>query len=185
METDLGASYYRRFLDGDESGFDDILNLYHDNLIVFIHRLVHQYETAEDLAADTFMELLVHKNRYRFKSSFKTYLFSIARHKAIDHIRHESRYSMLSSDSEHAAELSDFEEMEENFLATEERKELRKAISSLPEDYAAYLHLAYFEELSTDEIAKIMKKTKKQIANIAYRSKKALETAMGKEGGML
>ena len=85
MNTDFGASCYRRFLSGDESGFDEILKLYHDSLIFFIHRFVNNYETAEDLAADTFMELLVHKNRYRFKSSFKTYLFSIARHKAIDH----------------------------------------------------------------------------------------------------
>ncbi len=180
MDTDFGASCYRRFLDGDESGFDDILKTYHDSLIVFINRFVRQYETAEDLAADTFMELLVHKKRYRFKSSFKTYLFSIARHKAIDHIRHESRYTMLSSDSETARELSDFEEMEESFIATEERKQLKHAISSLPEDYATYLHLFYFEDLSADEIAVVMKKSKKQITNIAYRAKKALEEAMRK-----
>ena len=71
MDTDFGASCYRRFLSGDESGFDEILRLYHDSLIFFINRIVNNYETAEDLAADTFMELLIHKNRYRFKSSFK------------------------------------------------------------------------------------------------------------------
>ncbi len=182
MDTDFGASCYRRFLDGDESGFDDILKLYHDSLIVFINRFVRQYETAEDLAADTFMELLVHKKRYRFNSSFKTYLFSIARHKAIDYVRHESRYTMLSSDSDSTPALSEFIAMEENLIATEEKKKIREAIAGLPEDYATYLHLCYFEDLTADEIAKIMKKTKKQISNIAYRSKKALAAAMGKEG---
>ena len=54
-------------------------------------------------------------------------------------------------------------------------------ISTLAEDYATYLHLVYFEELTPDETAKIMNKTKKQMANIAYRAKKALEEAMRKE----
>lgn len=181
MDTDFGALCYRRFLDGDESGFDEILKLYHDSLIFFIHRLVNNYETAEDLAADTFMELLVHKNRYRFKSSFKTYLFSIARHKAIDYIRRESRYSSISVDSEDVRDLADFHSMEQQIIATDEKKRIQKLISTLAEDYATYLHLFYFEELTLDETAKIMKKNKKQMANIAYRAKKALEDAMRKE----
>jgi RNA polymerase sigma-70 factor (ECF subfamily) len=181
MDTDFGALCYRRFLDGDESGFDEILRLYHDNLIFFIHRLVKNYETAEDLAADTFMELLVHKNRYRFKSSFKTYLFSIARHKAIDHIRKESRYMTVSADAKDGPDLADFHSMEQEIIATDEKKRIQNLIASLSENYATYLHLAYFEELTLDETAKIMKKTKKQMANIAYRAKKALEEAMRKE----
>ncbi len=181
MDTDFGALCYRRFLDGDESGFDEILRLYHDSLIFFINRFVNNYETAEDLAADTFMELLVHKHRYRFKSSFKTYLFSIARHKAIDHIRRESRYQMLSTDAEDAKDLSDFQSIEQHIIANDAKKRIQTLIGSLAEDYATYLHLFYFEELTLDEITKIMKKTKKQMANIAYRAKKALENAMRKE----
>ena len=181
MNTDFGASCYRRFLSGDESGFDEILKLYHDSLIFFIHRFVNNYETAEDLAADTFMELLVHKNRYRFKSSFKTYLFSIARHKAIDHIRRESRYTMLSTDAEDFRDLADFRSLEQEIIATDEKKRIQALIAGLAEDYATYLHLYYFEELTLEETAKIMKKTKKQMANIAYRAKKALEEAMRKE----
>ncbi len=182
MEKDLGALYYSRFLDGDERGFDEILRLYHDGLIFFINRLVNNYATAEDLAADTFMELLVHKKRYAFKSSFKTYLFSIARHKAIDHIRRESRYTMLSHDAPEAAELADFETLEDTVLQNDERRRLRRLIGTLHEDYATYLHLFYFEELTLEETAKVMRKTKKQMANIAYRAKNALEEAMRKEG---
>ncbi|MBQ9748384.1 MAG: RNA polymerase sigma factor [Clostridia bacterium] len=182
METDLGALHYRRFLDGDERGFEEILRLYHDSLIFFINRLVNNYTTAEDLAADTFMELLVHKKRYAFKSSFKTYLFSIARHKAIDYIRRESRYTMLSHDAPEAAELADIETLEETVLKNDERRRLRRLIGTLNEDYATYLHLFYFEDLGCDEVARIMHKTKKQMANIAYRAKQALEEAMRKEG---
>ena len=182
MDTDLGALYYRRYLDGDESGFEEILRLYHDSLIFFINRLVNNYTTAEDLAADTFMELLVHKRNYAFKSSFKTYLFSIARHKAIDYIRRESRYTMVSHDTPEAMTLADIESLEETVLKNDERRRLRLLIETLHSDYATYLHLFYFEELTLEETAKIMRKSKKQMANIAYRAKQALEEAMRKEG---
>jgi RNA polymerase sigma-70 factor (ECF subfamily) len=182
MENDPGALCYRRFLDGDERGFDEILKLYHDGLIFFINRLVNNYEAAEDLAADTFMELLIHKKRYAFKSAFKTYLFSVARHKAIDYIRRESRYTMLSHDAPEAADLADFISLEETVLQSDEKRRLRLLIDTLHPDYATYLHLFYFEDLPLEEVARIMKKTKKQMANIAYRAKQALEDAMRKEG---
>ncbi len=182
MDTDLGAASYRRFLDGDERGFDEILRLYHDGLIFFINGIVHQYETAEDLAADTFMELLVHKNRYRFKSSFKTYLFSIARHKAIDHIRREARHGSVSTDDQSIREIAGFESIEETIVGSDEKRRILSLIQTLPEDYAAYLHLVYFQDLTPEEAGVVMKKSKKQMANLAYRAKKALEEAM-REGG--
>ncbi|MCR5485088.1 MAG: RNA polymerase subunit sigma-24, partial [Clostridiales bacterium] len=84
---DNGASSYRRFLEGDNDAFTEIVKLYRENLIFFINRYVHDLDSAEDISEDVFVELLVHKHRYNFKTSFKTYLFSIARHKAIDHVR--------------------------------------------------------------------------------------------------
>ena len=58
------ASAYRRYLDGDERGFDEIIHTYHDRLIYFIYQYVKHFEDAEDLAAETFMELVVHKRRF-------------------------------------------------------------------------------------------------------------------------
>jgi RNA polymerase sigma-70 factor (ECF subfamily) len=71
--------------------------------------------------------------------------------------------------------------MEQEIIATDEKKRIQALITTLAEDYATYLHLFYFEELTLDEAAKIMKKSKKQMANIAYRAKKALADAMRKE----
>ena len=81
---DNGASSYRRYLDGDEAAFDEILRLYRDNLTFFINRYVHDLDAAEDLAIDTFMYLIVHRLRYNFRTPLKTYLFMIARSRALD-----------------------------------------------------------------------------------------------------
>ena len=181
---DTGALCYRRYLDGDESGFDELIHLYHDHLIYFIHRYVKNFEAAEDLAADTFMELIVHKKRYAFKSSFKTYLFSIAKNKAIDYLRREKRWLHFSPDempTDYEPSLIDYDSVERTVITNEEMDTLRAVIDTLHTDYATFLHLSVFEGLSLEEIAKIMKKTKKQITNLAHRARQALKDILGKE----
>ena len=88
---DNGASSYRRYLNGDEEAFDEIVKEYFDNLVFFIDRYVHDYAAAEDLAIDAFTYLVVHKHRYHFRVSLKTYLFMIGRSRALDHIKHRDK----------------------------------------------------------------------------------------------
>ena len=102
---DNGEMYYRRFLDGDKEAFGKIIDIYRESLIFFINRTVNNLDTAEDIAADSFAELIIHKNRFNFKSSLKTYLFTIARNKAISHIRHFAKFK--SVDIDECVELSD------------------------------------------------------------------------------
>ena len=49
---DNGASSYRRFLEGDLSAFEEIIDTYKDSLIFFINRYVSDLDLAEDIAAD-------------------------------------------------------------------------------------------------------------------------------------
>ena len=60
---DNGASSYRRFLDGDESAFNEIMNDLFRGLVFFIDRYVHDTHAAEDIAIDTFSDLVVHKHK--------------------------------------------------------------------------------------------------------------------------
>ena len=50
---DNGASSYRRFLDGDDNGFIEIIKDYKDGLILYINNFTRNIFTAEDLAEDT------------------------------------------------------------------------------------------------------------------------------------
>lgn len=76
---DNGASSYRRFLEGDESAFDEIMKEMFDGLVFFIDRYVHDIHAAEDIAIDAFSDLVVNKHRYNFKVTLKTYLFMLGR----------------------------------------------------------------------------------------------------------
>lgn len=173
---DNGASSYHRFLDGDESGLEELLNMYGDNLIYFINGYVKDVSLAEDIMEDTFMELIVHKHTFRGESSFKTYLFRIARNKALNLIKRNKRLEVLDKD------IEDIKKLEDVIIKTEMQKNVHNAIGSIRFDYAVVLKLLYFEDMSYEEIGRVLKKTNKQIKNLAYRARLALKEELEKGG---
>ena len=176
-----GESNYRRYLDGDEAAFDEILTLYRDSLTFFINRYVHDLDAAEDLAIDTFMHLIVHRLRYNFRTPLKTYLFMIARSRALDYLKHRGKITVVEL-SEVEGVLSDGITLEEMILLDERKQTLNRALKQLPEDMQLAVHLVYFEDLTYDDAAKVMRKSRKQVANLLYRAKEKLRAMLGKDG---
>ena len=181
---DNGASSYRRFLDGDESAFDEIMKEYFDNLVFFIDRFVHDIHAAEDIAIDAFSDLVVNKHRYNFKVTLKTYLFMLGRSRALNYIKHRKviNFVELTEADNISAEQ---ETLEEIILSDERKRIVNNALNSLPDDMRVVVHLIYFEDLTYDEAAKVMKKNRKQVDNLLYRAKKELRIILGKDGELL
>ena len=176
---DNGESSYRRFLNGDERAFSEIIEMHKDNLIFFINRYVRNVAVAEELAEDVFAELLIHKRRYNFKTSLKTYIFTIGRNKAVSYIRKCVRHPECAY--EYTENESDRRSLEDEFIQRERERELHEAINKLNEDYRTVLHLIYFEEMSYAQAAKVMKKNTKQIENLVYRARISLKKELEKE----
>ena len=181
---DNGASSYRRFLDGDESAFNEIMNDLFRGLVFFIDRYVHAPHAAEDIAIDTFSDLVVHKHRYNFKVTLKTYLYMVGRSRALDYIKHRKVIDFVELTE--AQNLSDDSQtLEEMVLADERKRVVNAAIAKLPEDMRVVIHLIYFEEMTYEEAARVMKKNRKQVDNLLYRAKKELRIILGKDGELL
>lgn len=177
---DNGASSYHRFLNGDDSAFDDIINELFDNLVFFINRYVHDLHAAEDIAIDSFTELIVNKKRYNFKTSLKTYLFVIGRSRALNYIRHRNvlRFSELNE----LIVSDDQQYLEAKILSDQLKKLVHSALQELPQDMRLAVHLIYFEDMSYKQAAKVLGKSEKQIDNLLYRAKARLRTILGKDG---
>ena len=181
---DNGASSYRRYLNGDENAFREIVEEYFDNLVFFIDRYVHDYAAAEDIALDTFTQLVVNKHRYHFKVKLKTYLFMIGRSRALDYIKHRNKISFVSL-SEVAETPSDSKTLEERILLDVRKQAVNQAMEQLSDELRVVIHLVYFEGLSCEETAGVLKKNKKQVYNLLYRAKNALRAILGEEGALL
>ena len=174
---DNGASSYRRFLNGDETAFDALIKEYFNSLVFFINRYVKDNSAAEDIAIDTFSDLIVNKGRYNFKVSFKTYLFMIGRSRALNYIKRRNRIKFEEL-NEGVSECSDALEA---VIKNETAVMVNNALKELPEEMRIAVHLVYFEELSYSDAARVMKKNKKQVDNLLYRAKEKLRTVLGRE----
>ena len=177
---DNGASSYRRYLDGDESAFDDLMKELFRGLVFFIDRYMHDTHAAEDIAIDTFSDLVVHRHRYNFKVTLKTYLYMVGRSRALDYIKHRKVIDFVELSE--AESLSDEQSFEEMVLADERKRTVNVALAKLPEDMRVAVHLFFIEEMTYEEAAKVMKKTSKQVDNLLYRAKKELRIILGEDG---
>lgn len=175
-----GDSSYRRFLEGEQKAFDDIMLTYREGLTFFIMRYVGDESVAEDICIDVFCELLTHPRRYNGRSSLKTYIFMIGRSRALDFLRRKNKILMLPL--ENAMEHGDTGVSPEDAVCiSESKKAVNEAIRTLPQNMQLAVHLVYFEELSYKQAAKVLKVSEKQIDNLLYNARKKLEKTLRKE----
>ena len=177
---DNGASSYRRYLEGELSAFEEIIDEYREGLIFFINRYVCDLDLAEDIAADTFAILLTKPEKYNFSVSLKTYIYTIGKNRAIDILRKRKRHGTVSLDLIPADTVSE-ESFIEDVLRDEEKRRLHNAINRLKKEYREAVHLVYFENMSVSDAAAVMGRGKKQVENLLYRARKALKEALGSE----
>ena len=89
MQQDKGADAYRRYRErGEERALD--------GLTFYLNSVVGDLSLAEELTEDTFVLLGTKKPRDKGTASFKTWLYTIARHLAVDELRRRARRPALS-----------------------------------------------------------------------------------------
>ena len=177
---DNGASSYRRFLDGDDQGMEELIRDYKDGLLLYLNKYIQSISCAEDCVQETFIRLAIKKPKFRGHSSFKTWLYAIGRNEAISFLRKDKSRCIVSL--EDAEEISSKTDLERDYLKDEQKLQLHQAIGQLKPEYQQVLWLTVFEGFRNEEAAKIMRKSKKQIENLLYNAKKALRTEMESEG---
>lgn len=174
------ADRYRRFLDGDDDELVEIIDAYHEGLSLYLNSIVRNICEAEEIMQETFVKIAVKKPKFNGKSEFKTWLYAIARNCALNYIRQRSRYADRPIDE--AFCMSDETDIEQQYLIEERKIELHKAIKNLNPEYTQVLYLKFFEDFDTEAIARIMKKSKRQVGDLTYRAKKALKLELERMG---
>ena len=177
---DNGASSYRRFLEGDDSGMVELVREYKDGLMLYINSFTNDIYLAEDCVQETFIKLATKTPKFNGRSSFKTWLFTIGRNTALSLLK--SRYRHTSETLDEMKCYPAETDLEQECLVEEQKAALYKAIRKIRSDYRQVLILVYIEGFTSDETCKIMNKTKKQVDNLLYNARKALRSELEKEG---
>ena len=178
---DNGASSYRRFLEGDDDGIVQIIKDHKDGLMLYLNSFVQNIHMAEDLTEDTFVKLIARRPRFYGKSTFKTWLYAIARNVALDFQRKSAKLPTVSTE-EALTLIADEADVARQYLQTERKLQVHKALKQLNREYRQVLVLIFFEDFQNNQVASIMGKNKKQVENLVYRAKLSLKSELEKEG---
>lgn len=180
MEKDLDKKLYNDYLNGEKEAFEILYNKYKNKIEYFIYNIVKDYQKAEDIAQETFIYVIQHQMREN--SSFKYYIYLVARSKALNYINVEKRRNEITE--KYLA--NDNEQIEKEVLdiitAEESKKELLESIELLDERYKNAIYLVNIEGLSYEETSKILGETLQNTKNLIHRGKKQLRKILLKKG---
>lgn len=180
--NELDKERYKRFINGDVKGFEELVIEYKNVLIYFLNRYVQDLNIAEDIAQDAFVDVYVYKERYNGKTSFKTYLFTIGRNKAIDYIRKNKQMQYAVNIEEQTEISSDEDELIDYIIQQENKGLIAHTLERMKEEYARVLILIDFEDFSYKEAADVLGKTTSQVKVLVHRARKSLRKMLEEEG---
>jgi len=150
-----------RFQNGDEQAYIELVNRYRDRLMNFVYRFVNDYEQSEDIAQETLIKLYTHKHYYKKIAKFSTWIYTIAANLAKSELRKKktrkvtnlSQMSTQEKEYELPADQPDTDQaIESEFI----EKRIQAAIQKLPLHFKTVTILREIQELSYEEISKIV-----------------------------
>lgn len=177
---DNGADAYRTFLAGDDHGLEQLIELYKDSLIFFLMQYVRSADIAEELTEDTFVALVVKRPSFSENAKFRTWLFTIARNKALNFL-HSAAFRKNVPIPE-AEEVFLSGSPEQRLLEQERYRSLYDAMNRLPANQREMIYLVYFEDMSVTQAASVIRKTQRQGNSILFRARQNLKAILEKEG---
>src|SRR5437868_1287218 len=80
-----------RVRDDEPAAFAELVENYQHRLVAVMHHLVGNAEEAEDLAQEVFLRVYRARKKYRPRSKFSTWLFTIANNLALNALRTRQR----------------------------------------------------------------------------------------------
>jgi RNA polymerase sigma-70 factor (ECF subfamily) len=170
---------------GDSAAFGELVRRYGNGVLGYLIKMSGNRHEAEDLFQETFKR--VHEKAHTFRGSqFKSWLFTIATNVAIDGLRRRRRMRVVSLNQKldctdrNSEELSavaladDSCEPSQEAAKAEQVQQVRDAIESLPARQRATLVLAYYQQLSYPEVAKVLGCSLGTVKTQMYRALRTL-----------
>lgn len=175
MHTDDRA-LIEAFQTGDEFAFVALYNRYKGGVYAFCLKMLMDRAQAQDVMQETFLRVYENRDRLLNTSSFKPWLFTIARNQCLNHLRRSNRQVALDENQETPDHVPDTPMAH---LEKSERIEMvNHFLAQLKPDYREVLILREYQNLSYDEIAAITRSTLSAVKSRLFKARRKLADFM-------
>ncbi|MBI5419430.1 MAG: sigma-70 family RNA polymerase sigma factor [Deltaproteobacteria bacterium] len=187
MVFDEDSKIARKVQRGDRQAFEALLVKFERPVFSFIYHFFQDRALSEDLTQETFLRAYRFIDSFRPKERFSTWLFSIAKNICIDELRRLRKGRTVDIEAVDPDILvSDGRRGDDPQLASilaQQGEILRQVLTRLPEKYRTSIILFYFNELSYEEIAAVMRISLSNTKILLFRGKRMLLDLYRDESG--
>lgn len=164
----------QRWRGGDTDAGSELFERHFDALCRFFRNKVAAGDGVDDLIQRTFLALVEHRDQFRGDSSFRTYLFTVARNQLFAHLergrREQSRFDPLEQS------MHDHGPSPTNVIAQrKEQRLLLQALRRVPVELQIVLELYYWEDLPAPELARVLDVPEGTVRTRIRRGRQLLE----------
>ncbi|MFD2823244.1 RNA polymerase sigma factor [Lacinutrix iliipiscaria] len=175
MTTNSDQILIHRIMNGDTQVFAVLVDRYKDLVFTLALRMMKNREEAEEVSQDTFIKVFKSLKKFKGDSKFSTWIYRIAYNTSLDRLKSHKR-------KQQTVEINEFTEHQVktiddalNMMEVQERQQaIQDCLQLLPSEDCALLTLYYFEELSLEEISKVVNLKANNVKVKLFRSRKKL-----------
>ncbi len=183
-ELDPDAALMLCVKQGDTSAFTQLVDKYKQPVLNVAYRMLRDLAEAEDISQNVFLQVYKSAHRYEVSSKFSTWLFTIVRNLCLNEIRRRSRHPADSIEATHPDQddqpLHQFEDKAnasppDTVLLSELDQKIAQAMETLPENQRMAIVLCRQNELSYEEIAKVLGCSVSATKSLIHRGRETLK----------
>ncbi len=168
---------------GEVSAFDDLVVKYTPRLYGLVYNMTSNHEDTNDLLQDIFAKAYKAIRGFRGKSSFYTWIHSIAVNMTLNFLKKRSRRFQLSLDDVDASIQNDKEFMEATATSSpvreadlsELQRRLNEAMMKLSEDHRAVVTMFHIQGMPHAEISKILRVSEGTVRSRLFYANRQLQ----------
>ncbi len=150
--------------------FEELVSRYERRIYAFICQFCPNVADAQEVTQDTFVKAFQAIGRFDPRHSFAAWLFTIARRKCIDHHR-----TARPPAEQQALEPKDTDDPAELMAQQEDKRNLwQLARRHLPASQFQALWLRYAEDMSIEQIGRVLRKTQTHVKVLLFRARRSL-----------
>lgn len=179
MDEDLGL--LDRWREGDQTAGNELFRRHFTALYKFFN-----YKTGgdvDDLVQKTLLECVKSRDLFKRQSSFRTYLFAIARHVLFRHWRsNASTREMLDVDDISVEALTT--SVGSRLARNSEKARLSGLLRTLPIDQQLLLEMYYWHEMDREQLAEVFDVETATIGSRLHRARQSLKDSLDAQSGV-
>jgi len=165
-----------RIAEGDERALEDLYQRFQPRIMAFANQRLNDLAAASDTLNEVMLEIWKSASRFEGRSSVATWILSITRYRIIDRLR--KRGDRVFEDIEESSPADTTANAEDVMAGVGDALSVRTCVERLPPAQREVIHLAFFQELSYSEIARVMDCPEGTVKTRVYHAKRSLKVCL-------